>query len=276
MHVARYSWLDSALRATLDGRQALWRALLRPVAESGLVKSKNYLTFSGSSSISLPAVKEVKTVRADAAAVIEHLRAGGKWNTWVLLTPKAVKERTYLRDQVRIDDQPADSMERLALVCTHLDFVFAIQDLEQAWADHGGLPASSQPRIRLAAINEQIGMLGDALNYAQACQKLNRYMAASRPAIPEPDWLSEQAEDWLDIIDATSVEERHRVAAAQVTASLRDLKSISDLHDAHPVVGSLIQAIEQRDIAAYSHAHNRFVKSSRQDATRACASAPNP
>ena len=158
-------------------------------------------------------------------------------------------------------------MERLTLVCAYLDFGFAVQDLEQAWADHGGLPASSQPRIRLAAINEHVGILGDALNYAQACQKLSRYMATSRPAIPEPDWLSEQAEEWLDIIDATSVEERHRIAAAQVTTSLRHLKSIGDLHDAHPVVGSLIQAIEQRDITAYSHAHNRLrqVEQTRRD-----------
>jgi very-short-patch-repair endonuclease len=261
-----YGWLNGAVRATLDGRQALWRALYDQ-SQNLIQKIDELLAVLGSSSISLPDGKEAKTIRADAAAVIDHLRAGGKWNTWVLLTPKVVKERTYLREQVRIDDQPADSMERLTLVCTHLDFGFAVQDLERVWADHGGLPASSQPRIRLAAINEHVGILGDALNYAQACQKLSRFMATSRPAIPEPDWLSEQAQEWLDIIDATSVEERHRIAAAQVTASLRDLKAIRELHDAHPVVGSLIHAIEQRDITAYSHAHNRLrqVEQTRRD-----------
>ena len=261
-----YSWLDGAVRATLNGRQALWCALYDQ-SQHLIQKIEELLNALGSSSISLPAEKEAKTVRADAAAVIDHLKAGGKWNTWVVLTPKTVKERTYLRDQVTVDDQPADSIERLQLVCTYLDLAFSIQALEQAWADHGGLPASSQPRIRLAAINEHVSILGDALNYAEACQKLNRYMALSRPAIPEPDWLSEEAEAWLDIIDATSVEERQRVAANHVTASIRDLKSMRDLHDAHPVIGSFIQAIEQRDIAAYSHAHNRLrqVEQTRRD-----------
>lgn len=254
-----FSWLNAALRATLDGRQALWQALLDQ-SQTLARKVEELLGVIGSSSISLPTGKETKTVRADAAAVIEHLKAGGKWNSWVVLTPKAVKERTYFRDRVTVDNQPADSLERLNLVCAYLDFTFAIQDLEQAWADHGGLPASSQPRIRLAAINEHIDMLDDALNYAQACQKLNHYMAATRPAIPEPDWLSEQAEDWLNIIDAAGVEERQQVAAAQVTASLRDLKAISDLHDAHPVVSSLTEAIEHRDIGAYSNAHSRLVQ----------------
>ncbi len=254
-----YSWLACAVRATLNGRQALWCALYDQ-SQHLIQKIEELLNALGSSSISLPADKEAKTVRADAAAVIDHLKAGGKWNTWVVLTPATVKERTYLRAHVTVDDQPADSIERLQLVCTHLDLAFSIQDLEQAWADHGGLPASSQPRIRLAAINEHVSILGDALNYAEACQKLNRYMSLSRPAIPEPDWLSAEADAWLDIIDATSVEERQRVAVNHVTASLRDLKSMRDLHDAHPVIGSFIQAIEQRDIAAYSHAHTRLLQ----------------
>jgi hypothetical protein len=80
-------------------------------------------------------------------------------------------------------------------------------------------------------------------------------MGSACPAIPEPDWLSEEAKVWLDVIDATNVEERHRNAAQQVTTSLRELKSVRDLHDGHPVIGTLVQAIEQRDIATYSQAY---------------------
>lgn len=252
-----YGWIQAGLREMLDGRQALWRALFDQ-SQNLIQQIDKLLNGLGSSSISLPEGKETKTVRLDAAAVIEHLQAGGRWKAFGIVTPKAVRDRTYLRDEVKVDNRAADSVERLKFVCAHLDFTLAIQDLERAWEDHGGLPVSSQPRIRLAAIGEHVGILGDALNYAQVCQKLNRYMASVRPKIPEPDWLSEQAEDWLNIIDATGVEDRQRVAANQVTSSLHQLKSVRDLQDAHPVVSSLIQTIEQRDVAAYSHAHDRL------------------
>ena len=62
------------------------------------------------------------------------------WTRWGLFTPKVVKERTYLRDQVTVDGQPADTPERLQAVCHHLDLTFAIEALERAWSDHGGLP----------------------------------------------------------------------------------------------------------------------------------------
>jgi very-short-patch-repair endonuclease len=261
-----YSWLAVALRAAVDGRQALWRALLDH-SQNLIGQVDELLRTLGSSSVSIPVEKEAKTVRGDAAAVISHLQAGGKWISWGLLTPRAVRERTYLRAKVTVDGQPADTPERLKLVCCHLDLAVAIQNLEQAWADHGGLPASSQPRIRLAAIKEHVGVLGDALNYVEACQQLNPFMAAARPAIPEPDWLSGQATEWLEIIDATTFEERYRLATQQVTASLRELKSMGDLHDSHPVIGSLIRAIEQRNVTTYSQAHHgvRQVEQVRRD-----------
>ena len=261
-----YDWLPVAVRAALDGRQALWHTL-HDQSQNLTRQVRELLGDLGSSTISVPTARDPKTVRADAAAVLDHLQTGGKWNTWMVLTPKAVKERTYFRDEVSVDGQPADSVERLKLVCRYLDFTFAVQALELAWADHGGLPASSQPLMRIAAIEEHVTILGGALNYAQSCQEVNHTLAAARPAIPEPDWLSEQAEDWLSIIDATGIEERHRAAAQQVTASLRELKSVRDLHDAHPAIGSLVLAIEQRDIAAYSHAHDqlRQVEITRRD-----------
>jgi hypothetical protein len=55
------------------------------------------------------------------------------------------------------------------------------------------------------------------------------------------DWIDGQAE-WLELIDVSGLEERHRQAAERATACLRDLRAAGDLHDTHPVVASLIQA----------------------------------
>jgi hypothetical protein len=74
-------------------------------------------------------------------------------------------------------------------------------------------------------------------------------------------------ENWLEIIEASAIEERHRLATEQVTACLNDLQSVRDLHDAHPVVSHLIQAIEQRDVKAYSEAYDELqqIEQTRRD-----------
>ncbi len=140
-----------------------------------------------------------------------------------------------------LKNEPTCANASLWLVCHHLDLTFAFSDLEVAWSQHGDLPIGPQARIRLAVIREHVGNLGGALDYASDCVNLVHRLRGLSPAIPEPDWLNGQTEQWLEIIDASTVEERHRVAAERTTACLRDLKAIEDLHDAHPVVGSLIR-----------------------------------
>src|SRR5260370_37696478 len=117
------------------------------------------------------------------------------------------------------------------------------------------MPSGSQPRMRVAAIREHVGSLGSVLEYAEACLSLGHDLNAATPQIPEPDRLNGQADEWLELIDASVLEGRHRWAAEQVTACLPDLKATRQLYDAHPIVASLIEAVEHRDVTAYSESH---------------------
>jgi hypothetical protein len=249
-----YDWFTEALTAALDGRSALWQALLQRSQEL-LGQIGQLLDRLGASSVSIPADRAAPTVRSDVMAAIAHLQAGGRWTRWGVFTPKAVKDRTYLRDQVTVDGRPADTPERLQVVCYHLDLTSALEALERAWADHGGLPAGADLRIRLAGIQELVGVLDKALAYARTCLEQGRDLAAASPPIPEPDWLTGQAQEWLTIVEATAVEERHQLATQQVAACFHNLEAIRDLYDAHPIIGSLVQAVERRDVTAYRQAH---------------------
>ena len=247
-------WVPRAVASALDGRQARWQALLDQSREL-LHKADEILEKLGSLSVSIPDGKNHKAARADAAAVIEHLRAGGRWTSFGVLTARAVKGRTYLREGVTVDGQSAETPDRLQVVCDHLDLTFAFEGMELAWSDHGGLPTGSEPRIRLAAIREHVDCLDRALNYAADCSSFGRALKGAVPAIPEPDWLGDEVEQWLDIVEAASVEERHRAATERTTACLSELKAVQQLHDAHPVVAALVQAVEERDITVYSQAY---------------------
>ncbi len=251
--------LRAALAAALGGRHAVWHAL-RERSRGLIAKIERLLGDLGSISISIQANKEVKLIRADAAALIQHFEAGGKWATWGFLIPKVVKERVYLRDQVTVDGQPADTVERLQIVCRYLDLTFAFEELKSAWADHGGLPVVSDMRMRLAAIKEHVAVLNDSLLYAEDCVKLSSAMKSATPPIPEPDWQTDQVQEWLRIINATVKEEEQRKAAVQVTTCLRELKDMRDLFNVHAMVGSIVQAVEQRNVNAYSQLYAQVLE----------------
>lgn len=251
-------WLRSALTASLGGRHAVWRAL-RSRSYELIGQIERLLNSLGSASVSIQVNKEAKSIRMDALVVVQHFEAGGKWKNWAFLTPSVLKERAYLRDQVTVNGQRPDTLERLQVVCTHLDLTVAIEDVQLAWSDHGGLPAGSELRIRLAAIKEHVGILDDALRYAEDCQKLGGAMKSATPPIPEPDWLNDDAQKWLRIIDAAEKEEQQRLAAEQVTTCLRDLRVMHDLFDVHPIVGTLIEAINQRNVTAYSQIYAQLL-----------------
>ena len=251
-------WLHNAISAVLSGRNALWYAL-RDQSRELITHVDQFLESLGATSVHIRTDKEATTIRADAVAVIQHLEAGGKWKSWGIVTPRNLKERVYLRDQVTVDGQPADTVERLKALCKHLELTLAIANLQLLWADHGGLPTGSEIRTRLAAIKEHVSFLEEALRYAENCQKLSGAMKSAVPPIPVPDWQSDQIQKWLTIIESAAIEERHRRAADQVTRSLRDLGVVHALFDAHPLIGPMIDAVRQHDVARYSQAHAQLL-----------------
>jgi hypothetical protein len=265
----KLDWVSGALSAALTGRHAVWHALRERTHEL-IGHIEGLLSSLGSTSVSVSATKNAKVIRADASAVIQHLEAGGKWKKLAFFTPEVVKERTYLLHQVSVDGQPADTIERLQAVCSHLDLTVAIEDVQHAWTDHGGLPAGSDLRMRVAAIKEQVGVLSDTLHYADACMKLGSAMKSAASPIPEPDWQSNDVQDWLRMIDAAAQEELKRQAAEQVTRCLRDLGVMRDMFDANPLVGTMIDAVEQRNVTAYSqlYADVQGIEQTRRDQLR--------
>jgi hypothetical protein len=254
-----YSWMADALAEGFVGRQARWRALFDQF-QTLISQIDQLLETLDSSSITMPPDRELRCVRADAEAAINYLKAGGKWRRFGIVTPKALKKRTYLRDQITVDGQPAHAVIHLSTVCTHIDIDLAFHALQEAWADYGGLPRATERRISLAAIKEQVEGLGDALSHIQDCLQLGREGNRDMPVFPAPDWLNGEAEHLLEIIKTAAIQEQQQLATEKFTSGVRLLRATRDLHDTHPVVTALLDAVEDRDVRSYSEAYELLVK----------------
>lgn len=252
-------WLVQSVRSSLEGRPARVDALARRSREL-LDRIDKLVETLGESSVAISSDKPPEVVRADAALLLQHLEAGGKWTKWFFLEPTVVKQRTYIREQVVVAGHPVNSTEHLQVLCDHLDLVLSFNQLEQEWLEHGGLPKGSSHRIRLEAVKEHVAYLNDGLTFAASCLELSSRMSVASPPIPQPLWLDGQAQQWLELLVASEVDEQHRIASEKVEASLRAISRVQDLHDAHPVVKELTLAIKSRDVAAYSRAFEKAKK----------------
>jgi hypothetical protein len=105
----------------------------------------------------------------------------------------------------------------------NLDLTFAFSDLELARSDLSPLSVAPLPGIRLASIKENVSDLSDALNYALDCRSLAQDLSAIARTSSEPKRLTDEAEEWLAIINA-SVVEALSACCRQTTACLTSLK----------------------------------------------------
>jgi very-short-patch-repair endonuclease len=251
-------WRRAALQDCITQRRARWDTLIE-LSRDRLATVDTLLTRIGDWVVQLPASRDARRVRADAAVALSHFQKGGKWKVLGLVTPRTLKSRVYLKHEVLVDGAGAADSERLQIVCDDLDLQYALADLDSAWADVGARPAAGDRRLRIAVLKEQLRLLEQVCEYVDACGRLAASFAAGSPSIPLPNWQQGEALTWIELIDAAAVEDRHRDATCVVTSAITSLSPLRELHDASPIIEALTAAIEGRDIGGYSHNYARVV-----------------
>ena len=250
-------WLQTPIRDWVAGKRAKWDTVLDSSREA-LERAEPLGGRLGGQVVTIPEGRDPRKVRVDAEAAISHLKAGGKWKFLGLFTPQNLKGRVYLKDEVLVDGEGASDSGRLQAVSDFLGIEFALGDLRNTWYGVGAEPLPCDLRQALAVAKEQLSALEEGRDYADACNELAQILATASPSVPTPDWLNSEAGNWLELIQATDIEDRHRKATKTVDSAAKALVELRGLHDAHPVVEALAEAVEQRNISAYSEYHGEL------------------
>ncbi|NUM56502.1 MAG: AAA family ATPase [Candidatus Hydrogenedentes bacterium] len=248
------NWASSALTDLLSGRRAKWTTLLH-LSQEKLPTVQLLLDKVGTRFVKLSDGFEPRKVRSDAGAALAYLRSGGAWKQLLVLTPGELKGRLYLKDSVLVDGIGASDVEKLQTVCDHLDLEFALEELLGAWAEVESSPPTSIRKGLVAALKEREDRLAQCFKYADECGRVSQAMRGANPPIPIPNWLNGQAKEWLELISATSLEVRLKHANEIANFAAQSLIAYRHLHNVHPVVKTLAQAVEKRDTHAYSESY---------------------
>lgn len=129
--------------------------------------------------------------------------------------------------------------------------------MESAWRDAGAVPSKGSPLVRFAQLEEHYSVLKQIGIYAEGCRSIAQTLSSITPPVPEPDWQNGQAQEWIQLIDAASDEDRLREAGRTSTLASTVLQPLRELHDTHPIVHTLCGAVEARDVNAYSQGYER-------------------
>ena len=251
-------WVQTSVRDWTAGKQARWNTIIDSSREL-LTNVESLSKRLGNRVVKLPLSRDQGQVRADTEVVISHLKSGGKWKRFGLFTPQKLKGREYLKDEVFVDGASASDSERLQAVSDYLDTEFARDNLRKIWDGIGAEPLPDDLRQALAVAKEQLAALEEGRDYAGACNDLARTMTTASSPVPVPDWLNGEAGKWLKLIEAAGIEERHRKAIQTVDSTAGALVEFRGLHDAHPVVEALVDAVNQRNVSAYSEHYEQVV-----------------
>lgn len=261
------AWIRQAVAECLSGQRAKWHALLE-ITQRNLAALEELLAKVGRQIVTLPDGMNPRKVRVDAEAAIRHLAQGGKWKQFGLITPKSVTGRTYLTVEVLVDGKGAATVEALQTVCAHIDKDEIFVELEGLWATTGFAFGKTDACTRLAMLKEQLELLQACIKYEEQCQTVIKRMLSSKPPVPEPDWLNGAVQQWIEVVLAAATEDGHDTAKRRVADSAEQLLRLRDMHDAHPVVATMLAAIDARDVQAYGEAYKTVVA---LEATQAAA-----
>lgn len=252
------SWLPTLIADVRMARLSHWETICERTANLlGDNQLPGEAQVADSVEVDLPEGKSGATVLEDATAVWRHLRHGGQWRLLGVLPSGPVKSRTYLRSAVRVDGQPADTVERLNQLITFLTVKRKLEGIWNQW-QHIGATRPPSFQLQVAELRDNLSALHSVWNLKDAASDLASALKES--GLPSASVLPTE-DDISALLRLESAVETHR-ELSQSRNALEQLETkvaaLEGQPDTHRVVTSLLRAIRQRDPTSYTESIERI------------------
>ena len=187
-------------------------------------------------------------LRLDVRRRLEHFKQGGK-RGWGILAPRVVRETQYLEKTCRVNGAPPTELPALGKLYAFLELKGLLKRFGTKWPE-GFRPLSSDPiRASIEATDLVKGLRG----LLQFLEGVDRSVLE---VVPKSRWLSlkgrEGREEWNRLLEAELARRRLEGVRAQLGEWHRLIRSV---RQAHPSMGELARAIEERDPALWQAAY---------------------
>jgi len=260
MRASTSTWCQEVAAAVRDGRDQEWQPLLDR-SKKALEDIEALEIDLAGRDVRLPAGRDVSKLLADAQAMVEHLRGGGKWTSLGgLRKPKPVIGREYLVQEVTVDASAPDEIHELEAVVLAARRRLSLDEVGNLWRAHDPAPEGADDKLRELRLRTRVKQLEVLLDLGREDYALRqRIQALSGVPVPA-SWLVGGEVDWIRILNAASLHTQKRATERELGDLVRKLGRTAELHAAHNAIGQARDALKARDTAEYGRARQRLAE----------------
>ncbi len=245
-----YPWTRIAIKHILNGNSNYWNKLLNKT--KNIIRSvEKIIIFAENNEVSYPEEININTLLEDTRFLIEYVHSGGKLRFW-FFKPKAIKERQYITNSVKINGKLCDNIEQLQLLSTILTIQIQIRKIGEIW-EHIGHKIKGPLSLQIEELNSICNIIQDIFLIKNSIEEIqNKYK--------ECIWLKTQNWQEIERIITLINSCKYSLFYGRRDKVLKELKDIENQitcdinynHNNHPLVKELLQKIIERDLKGFS------------------------
>ncbi len=244
------AWTEQAVHQILGDFERTWRQLHddTKAAATSLAESARWLD---ANPVGPERPSDLPKLRADAADLLAHLRAGRGWG-FGPIRPGVVKRALHVRN-LRIGGRQCRTAETLSDLLRWIDAELKAARLRERWAPHHAIKATAfvDLAIELQHLCEPIR---DALTALNMKEELSVILSRT-PGAPEPRWSDPASLRRLrKTLAAIKTTRRYEAARDRLAQPLETLRLQRQRGNLDPASDEMEAAVEQRNAAAYATA----------------------
>jgi very-short-patch-repair endonuclease len=246
------AWLRMATEQVLSGQRLVWEELEAGTrreldAIDAIVRDVAPWTVSGLGE------RDLNMVRAQTAALLEHLEAGKGLGVWPF-RPKVVRDGLYLLKEVRVNGRPAQNRDVLRDLLNWVRVSQSLSVLGQRWSAYQESPRGSFDLVA-AGYRDLLGLATAVIQLGAQVDRLKALCDGAR--LPEPRWqVTVDLEQLSAALAAADLDATLRATQSWFGALEEKLARAARHEDCHPIVLELTAAA--RDKTRYRRAHRQL------------------
>lgn len=243
-------WIDSAVTDMLSDNDTPWKELYDVTSES-LLGLRARAREVSEESFDIPSGVETRKVIEDAKTVMTNLAMRGRLKG-LFFTPKSMKERRYIYEDVRVNGSLCTSQGKLRKLLKILEVIRDIDYVWDMWKGKADRKPGPLP-LQVAQQEELCEALGQVVKIYELLESAKKSVA-SISGLAEPKWHEPGSLDALIVLCRTLFAGNDLM---QVQGKIKEyegrLSLVAMARDGNTIAARLLSCIETRDAVQYAH-----------------------